>query len=132
MLTKKQELTVQYVVDGMNKTEAVQKAFNCSSTGSASSIAYKLFKQPEVQNRLTDKKALLDNKTVDDYIDFQHQAKANIPPQNALDKITTLMNCGDKRVELQATDMYLKIIGGYKDKDNKLVGLFASLREKNQ
>jgi len=132
MLTKKQELAVQYVIDGNNKSEAVFKAFECKDKDSAYAMATKLFKQKEVKERLSDKQALLDSKTVDDYIDFQHQAKANIPPQNALDKITTLMNCGDKRVELQATDMYLKIIGGYKDKDNKLVGLFASLREKNQ
>jgi len=132
MLTKKQELTIQYVIDGMNKSEAVAKAFDCKNKNSAYSIATKLFKSQEVKDRLSQKQQILDNKTIEDYVDFQHQAQAIIPPISAVKKIETLMSCGDKRVELQATDMYLKIIGGYKDKDNKIVGLFANLREKEE
>lgn len=131
MLTKKQELTIQYVIDGMNRTEAVQKAFDCKNKGSASSLAYKLFKQKEVQDRLTEKQANLDQQTIDKYIDFLHLAEQSINKTQVINKIKELINCGDKRVELQAIDMYLKVIGGYKEKDNKLVGLFAQVRDKS-
>ncbi len=127
MLTKKQELTIQYVIDGMNRTEAVQKAFDCKNKGSASSLAYKLFKQKEVQDRLTEKQANLDQQTIDKYVDFLHLVEANIPKISVINKLKELMHCGDKRVELQSSDMYLKIIGGYKEKETKAIEAFKDL-----
>jgi len=126
MLTTKQELAIQYRSEGMSPTEAVLKAFNCKDKNVAGSLAYQLFKKPEVDKRLMEKQAMIDEKTTEMNVDFITLVKNNIKSQEVINKINELMKCGDKRTELSACDMYLKIIGGYKDKQSKSMDMFDS------
>ena len=124
ILTKNQELAVEYRSQGLSPTEAVLKAYNCKNKNTAGSLAYQLFKRPEVDKRLMEKKALIDERTTEMTADFITLVKNTIKPQVIIKKINELSTCGDKRTELSACDMYLKIIGGYKDKQTKSMDMF--------
>jgi len=123
-LTKNQELSIEYVLQGMPQTTAVEKVYNCKNKNSAGALATKLFKQEKVKNRLKEKQALLDEKTTEMTADFITLVKNTIKPKEIISKINELSTCGDKRTELSACDMYLKIIGGYKDKQTKSMDMF--------
>ena len=44
-LTKNQELSIEYVLQGLPQTTAVEKVYNCKNRNSAGALATKLFKQ---------------------------------------------------------------------------------------
>jgi phage terminase small subunit len=127
MLTQKKELAIQYHLDGANQTEAVQRAYDCKNYQSAGALASKLFKQEEVKKRLEEKQAMVDIRTIDNIISFQNQVQHAIPSNYVITKLKELFESKDKRVIDSAIDKYIKIIGGYKEKDSKLVGLFGSI-----
>ncbi len=127
MLTKKQELAIEYHLQGMDKTNAVFKAFECKDKHTASSLATQLFKKQEVVNRLSEKQALIDEKTTQMTADFLALVKENIPPIDVIKKLKENLEGNDKRIVDSAIDKYLKIIGGYKDKESKLAGMFDNV-----
>ena len=129
MLTKKQELAIEYHLQGMDKTNAVFKAFECKDKHTASSLATQLFKRQEVVNRLLEKQALIDEKTTQMTADFLVLVKQNIPPLDVIKKLKTLLESGDGRVVDSAIDKYIKIIGGYSGKDIKAIALFDKLEQ---
>lgn len=131
MLTKKQELAIEYRVQGMNQTEAVMKAFDCKNKDSAKAIASRLFKNKEVNERLTEKQLLLDEKTTQMTADFLMLVKQSIPPSVIITKLKENLNGSDKRIVDSTIDKYLKIIGGYKDKTGVAVGLVEKITEDN-
>ena len=127
MLTKKEELTIEYVLQGFNKGEAVFKAFDCKDMSSASALATKLFKKEEVKNRLSDKLEKRDEKTAEISADFVELVKKSIPLQSVVDKLKTQLESKDGRTVDNAIDKYIKIIGGYKDTTSKALGLFEKI-----
>lgn len=127
MLTKKQELAIEYHLQGMDKTNAVFKAFECQDKQSAAVIATKLFKQQKVKDRLSQKQTLIDEKTAQMTADFLALVKKNIPPLDVIKKLKENLEGKDKRIVDAAIDKYLKIIGGYKDKESKLAGMFDNV-----
>ena len=128
-LTKKQELAVEFVIQGSDKTNAVFKAFRCKNKSSASSIATKLFKQKKVQDRLTDKQDKQDEIIAQKNVDFVDQVKKTIPSQLVINKLKEHLNSKDGRISDSALDKYIKIIGGYKDSKGKIIGLFEKLED---
>ena len=127
MLTKSQELAIEYRVQGLSPTEAVLKAYNCKDRNTAGSLAYQLFKKPEVDKRLIEKQSIQDNKTAQITADFIQQVKDTIPPQSVIDKLKEVIDDGGSREKLTAIDQYLKIIGGYKESKGKIIGLFDKI-----
>jgi len=129
MLTTKKELAIEYHLQGLDKTNAVFKAFDCKDKNSASVIASKLFKQEEVKERLAEKQALIDEKTTDLTVDFLTLLKENIPALDVINKLKENLEGKDKRIVDATIDKYMKITGGYKDNQSKAAGLFNKLEE---
>jgi len=134
MLTQKQELAVQYHLNGANKTEAVQRAFDCKNYNTAKSLASKLFKQEKVHQRLTEKQQLLDYKTIDDCVSFQNQLKHRIPFSAVINKLEYLMGTDenpqeDKRVLVEAIKLYGQFCGLNKEGEIKSIKQFKELKK---
>jgi hypothetical protein len=128
MLTQKEELSIEYVLQGMTQTDAVEKVYNCKNRDSAKALASKLFKKEKVNQRLTEKQALLDEKTTQMTADFLMLVKQNIPPIDVINRLKTILQEGGSRETLTAIDQYIKIIGGYKDKETKFGGMFQGIK----
>jgi len=129
MLTTKQELAIEYHLQGEDKTNAVFKAFDCKDKQSAAALATKLFKQQKVKNRLSEKQVLLDEKTTQMTANFLMLVKKNIPPIKVINKLKENLEGNDGRIVDAAIDKYIKIIGGYKDKEGKIVDLFSRIEQ---
>ena len=129
MLTTKQELAIEYHLQGEDKTNAVFKAFDCKDKQSAAALATKLFKQQKVKNRLSEKQVLLDEKTTQMTANFLMLVKKNIPAVDVIKKLKENLEGNDKRIVDAAIDKYIKIIGGYKDKEGKIVDLFSRIEQ---
>ena len=129
MLTTKQELAIEYHLQGEDKTNAVFKAFDCKDKQSAAALATKLFKQQKVKNRLSEKQVLLDEKTTQMTANFLMLVKKNIPPIKVINKLKENLEGNDGRIVDAAIDKYIKIIGGYKDKEGKMVDLFSRIEQ---
>lgn len=127
MLTKKEELTIEYVLQGFNKGEAVFKAYDCKNMSSASALATKLFKKESVKKRLSERQEKQDDKLSEITVDFVTLVKKTIPLKTVVDILETQLKSEDKRVVDSALDKYIKIIGGYKDSKSKVIGLFEKI-----
>ena len=135
MLTKNKELAIEYLLQGANQTDAVFKAYDCKNKNSASALATKLFKQEEVKKRLSDKREKLDEATTEINASFIDQVMKAIPARDVIAKLKANLNSNDARSVDQAIDKYVKIIGGYKDKQTSVMTLFqkiVELKEDNQ
>ena len=129
LLTKKQELAIEYLLQGMPQTQAVFKAYDCKDENTAGALATKLFKQEKVKKRLSEKQALLDEKTTQMTADFLMLVKNSIPPQTIINKLKENLEGKDKRIVDSTIDKYLKIIGGYKDSQSKVISMFDKLSD---
>jgi len=127
VLTKKQELAIQYKLDGCTKTQAVLRAYSCKDNHTASALADKLFKQAKVVNRLAEKQAMVDSVSVDKIIDFRTQLLDKIPSARIIKHIEKHLDCGDKRVEANARNDWLRATGSIYEKDKVAVGLFKDV-----
>lgn len=131
-LTNKQELAIQYHLQGDSKTEAVMKAYDCKKRDTAKSLASKLFKIKAVNDRLTEKLALVDNKTIDEFVDFRTQLKNAIPTSTILKSLQDAIAGKDERVKDSARKDWFKIIGVYHEKDNKVLDMFKDIKADNE
>ena len=126
-LTKKAELAIQYKLDGCNKTQAVRRAYECKDDHTASALADKLFKQPKVVKRLEEKQAMLDSVSIDKIVDFQTQLLDKIPYSKIVAKLNKLIDGKSGRESLEAIKEYNRILGNYKEKDVKSLGMFKDV-----
>lgn len=98
MLNQKRRLFCQFVVAGLNNTQAAIKAGYKES--SAKNIGYQLSLLPEVIECIKELQALADKRG--DAIPVVEDVDTAVLCKDPIEKLIQLMNCKDELIELQA------------------------------
>ena len=115
-LTKKEELAIEYHLQGDTKQDAVFKAYNCKNIGSASALATKLFRKEDVRDRLVVKQAQMDEKALEKRTRFVDLMDKHITKTEVLKLLIEGMKTSSIRERSNYLDKYFKLKGLFVDR----------------
>ena len=117
-LTKKEELAIEYHMQGDSMTEAVDKAYTCKNRQVASAMATKLFRKEAVKERLSSKQEKQDEKTLEKRTSFFDQIDVYVSKKEVLEALAAGIKSNDRRVQDSMLDKYFKLKGLYSPNRN--------------
>jgi hypothetical protein len=128
-LTKKEQLAVEFLLQGHNQTESVFRAFDCKNRNVARALAPRIFKKEKVSRELAIRRALIQDKLTDKLVKFVELVERYAPRDEIAKKLAENIMSSDRRVSDSAIDKYIKLRGEYFEPTTKIVGLFERIGE---
>ena len=133
-LTAKERKAIQLVCAGETQTDAIFHSYDCKNKQTASSIATRVFKRPQVK-RVLDKGLERTEGQIVQRIEKsigQELALAGIDKKAIVEKFKELLYSNDKRIVFQMIDMFNKLGGLYAPEKRMLIEqstIYAEIKE---
>ena len=122
-LTAKERKAIQLVCAGETQTDAIFHSYDCKNKQTASSIATRVFKRPQVKRVLDKGLEKTEGKIVKNIEKSigQELALAGIDRKAIVEKFSELLYSNDKRIVYQAIDLYSKWQGLFAPEKRMLI-----------